>query len=266
MILRGFNRRSLVALAVFVVVAVASKPTAWAVVAAVGLTLAAVGCHRCWRARRFSMWGLALSAAALCAALVAGGLLARGQLQRYAPSLEGIWARLNAIPTPEPEPFAHQWKSFWLPLWVADAMPPEPVYWLGAIVVLPAAVGLVLWLAGVNRGKPIEGQPTGGRMYACAAMLVLAAMGVWTLSLLQLLGVVAGTGSFSVTRDIWPPTHGRYLFPALLPFACFVAIGLSRVIPRRSWPLGLAVLLALFLCLNGVALYSMVTHTYIWSS
>ncbi len=266
MILRGFSRGSMVALAVFLVVAVASKPTAWAVVAAVGLALAVVGCHRCWRTRRFPFWGFALSAATLCAALVAGGLLARGQLERYVPRLESMWVKLHAIPTPEPEPFAHQWKSFWLPLWVADAMPPEPVYWLGAIVVLPAAVGLVLWLAGVNMGKPAEGQPTGGRKYACVAMLGLASIGVWTLSLLQHLSVVAGTASFSVTRDIWPPTHARYLFPALLPFACFVALGLSRIAPRRSWPIGLAILLALFLCLNGVALYSMITHTYFWSS
>jgi hypothetical protein len=263
-IILGFSKLTAAALVITLLIAVGSKPTAWAVVAVSVATLALLAL---FRLRGMGKAGWYWAAALLLGsgiALSLGALLARGQLQRYWGKMHSLRARLHSIPPPEPDPFVHQWKSFWLPLWSADFLPPESVYWTGFFVILLAIAGLIL--RSIASVRYLSNKLLPSRKVVCVVMFVMVAIGVWMLSLLQHLTVVAGTGSFLVSRAEWPPTHGRYLFPALLPFAYLTTFGLDGAFPRRLWRAGLAALLLLFLYLNGVALYSMVAHNYWWSS
>jgi len=128
------------------------------------------------------------------------------------------------------------------------------------------AFGLAIrWAVGAF-GMLRRNRPFPFRQVACVCTLVLVAAAVWTVSFLMHVTLVSGTGSFSVPRDswppIWPPTHARYLFPALLPAAYLMASGLGQLVPKRIASFGLAAVVAFLLLLNGYAFYSLASQFY----
>lgn len=266
-LLRELQWRSVGGLALLVALTLLSKRTAWPVVAVVGIALLVALVGRIWAGRRPSVRriaaALSIVAGVLAATLVLfGDRLARAVAVSANP---GRLARLSQIPEPQPDPFVFQFKTFWLPLWRDDYGPPDLAYRLALGLCLAAAVGLALHIASAPLRR--RGAPVGRRGLLCVGILVAAVAGVWLLSLVQYLTYVGGTESFipSDRKTGWA-MHARYIFPALVPMAYLMAVGLARLIPARAGSLGLSVLVALLLFLDGVAVYSLVSMGYWWTS
>ncbi len=100
----------------------------------------------------------------------------------------------------------------------------------------------------------------------CTALLALAAVLVWALSVWLYVSMVAGTSSFFYSNEgmAWT-THARYLFPALVPVAHLMVLGLGRLVPGSLQSAGVATLAALLVYLNGVGILSLLSRLYWWA-
>lgn len=259
--LHGLQPRLAVGFVVAISVAVLSKITVWPVVAVIVFVLAVTETCRNWKTWTGRLGNAGLSAGLLVAAVSIALLLARDQLPRITSRLAMINpATLQSIPAPEPEPFVFQFKSYWLPVLSDDYSPPDLAYQLVLALILVALVGLALGLL-----KSRSGPTNRGWVVTVATLLVLIPV-VWVSILWDYLLLVADKGSFIATRDQMWGMHGRYLYPALVPVAYLVAAGAGQLIPPGFRPMGLAGIILLLLVLNGIALFSLVSQIYWWSS
>lgn len=258
-LLRGFDRGSLAGLLLGSALTALSKTTAWPVLGVCGLVVlgAAIVRHSRQGARR--RWpavgiGLLLGAAFLTAVFPLADGMARGRLSSFGRSLP----KLLDMPTPHPEPFVVQYKSFWMPLWSDDYAAPDFAYLLAAALMAVALSGLLL-----QAGRSLWRQESRGGWIG-TAVTALVALAVWVTVILQYLLLVAGTDSFLLPRISNTTTHARYLSPAVVPFAYLIASGLNQFLPTRLRVLGLWILAGVFLLLTGVALFSLVSRFYWW--
>lgn len=282
-LLRRSDLRGVVGLLASMLVAWMAKTTAWAVVVVIAAATATTAAARLWRRSNRLRRGVmiaSLTAAAASLLVVAVGFVSVGTGQHTRDFLLGLekvtplrvgyvldlfdWSKLSRIPPWQPGPFVHQFKTFWIPLWSDDYSAPDSEYQKAMLFSLIAAAGLLLSSMRGLRG--ILRRDIQSRQMMIVAVLFMVALSVWAASIALHLRVVAGTGSFIPPRDAWPPTHARYLFPALVPIAYFVAVGVGEFIPARMRPVGLAVFVTVFIYLNGIALWSILSHAYWWAA
>src|SRR5450830_538074 len=112
---RGFERGSVVGLLIAVPIAVASKITAWPVIAVTGVPLLAGGVVILWRSKMPGWRRLLLVPVFLLVPALIAASLNRLDLVRTLGTFASLRGKLTAMPAPGPQPFVHQWQSFWLP-------------------------------------------------------------------------------------------------------------------------------------------------------
>lgn len=96
---------------------------------------------------------------------------------------------------------------------------PDAVYWLFLAGILAAATG---WTIALVRRRPAW--PTRNRgilAFLAAAFLVTLAALTWQIY------------DLTAARGILAATHGRYLYPVMIPLATFLGAGLLLLVPRR---------------------------------
>lgn len=292
-LLHSRSRRAVAGLGASMLLAVLAKATAWPVVVVTAGALMAMAAVHLWqRSRPFGRGLMIVALTAVMAVLVAVVVAVVGGagepnasssseaprqeasallvgLEKLMPSrlsslMQYDWSKFLHIPPWRPEPFIHQFKTFWIPLWSDDYSAPESVYQRALLLSVVAAAGLALSFVMTLLGARRRG--IRARQAGAVAVLVVAALLVWSASLLQHLLMVAGTDSFNLLRVDWPPTHARYLFPALIPIAYLMAVGVGRFVPVALRTGGYAVFVAVLLYLDGEALWSIMSHAHWWTS
>ncbi len=281
-VLRDFEAKSILGMALLAVATLLSKRTAWAVVVVSAMALLLPAILRVWSAKA-SRRTLAIVATALGIGIVGTFILSflfpglGSRMSSLATTFLTVldvatygrarWALENWQRFLSVQPLAElstlQFKSLWLPIWRDDYAPPDSAYSLALALMAAAGAGLLLrLLTGViSRGrKPIDEK----RVFATVTLLAIL-LGAWGATAQVYLMDVVRAGSSAADRTVAWNAHARYLFPALVPFAYLVALGLGRLIPARMQPVGLAILIAILLYLFGVSIYGLLSTYYWWS-
>lgn len=223
-IIKGYSWLKVLAICIFTLVAIWTKPTAYFLISAIGL----MGLFYLWRFRRY-WFGL------LPAAILLGGLIylfAPGRLKQI---LDLAWWSLQADDVGlDPLVPLVQFRSFWAtPGWLTLYLHP---FWYQALAIScsMALVGLIILL--IRRWR-----------------LLFAAQDQPTVQALIVLGVATGVAlaviwGWSALTQTVAYRQGRSLYPVIVPISIFLLLGWRELIPAHWRDLGLLTLtIAMFL-------------------
>lgn len=223
-LVKGYSWLKILAICVFTLIAIWTKPTTYFLIAAIGM----MGLFYLWRFRRY--WFALLPAAIILGSLIY--LFAPRRLGQIMASAR--WSlQANDIGLDPLVPLV-QFRSFWAtPGWLTLYLHP---FWYQALAIscILALIGLMVLL--IRRWR-----------------LLWAAQDQPTVPALILLGVAAGValaaiwGWSALTHTI-TYRQGRSLYPVIVPISIFLVLGWRELIPANWRDLGLlTITMALFL-------------------
>ncbi len=191
------------------------------------------------RAHRSAGFVRAATAAGVCVLVLAPWLLRQAQTYGWTDLLAS--RRHEAVVVGQPRfpglsaDFARDWSatvfhSFWAQFGWMGVVAPDRLYWVWGVATGLGIVGLIAWLT----RRRAAWRSTAVAFLALTSLAMLAALVGYNLTFLQ--------------------PQGRYLFPALAPFATLMALGWSSLAPRRLRAVGPLLLALALVAVNAYTL------------
>lgn len=274
---KGFSWYRVLGLLILIGLGVASKTTTWPVAIVVVLLLGASAILKLFPRRRVE------ALAAVSATLLVAGIaflmseFGRSILELKSDEGKGIFSpeRIGTfLSNLDPWTFSYQFRTFWMTFRNDSIMLPDPFFWVLFTLSAIAGAGLVLRAARSvrsARGSGVGLESAGGDGIGLKWLVpVLLIVVQWFVVFarfyldrpLSLAERAANAG--------WDPSIslllGRFMFPVIVPIGLLFVWGLATFVPARWRRSAFLVLFAVLVCVDWMALGSLLFTYYSWET